>query len=109
MSTSSPKNYRPVGIVLAVSSGIFIGIYAWLTLSHFPLNSSSRGSSFVLKKKGLLRSQKGHTAGEGVAYLKSVSFWLECMLKLYLKHEIAIMVVGNVQYVVHVSQLSQVY
>jgi Magnesium transporter NIPA len=43
-----------VGIVLAIVSGILIG------------------SSFVLKKKGLLRSQAGHTAGEGVAYLKSV-------------------------------------
>jgi hypothetical protein len=31
------------------------------------------GSSFVFKKKGLLRSQAGHAAGEGVAYLKSVS------------------------------------
>lgn len=31
------------------------------------------GSSFVFKKKGLLRSQAGHVAGEGVAYLKSVS------------------------------------
>ena len=30
------------------------------------------GSSFVFKKKGLLRSQAGGTAGEGVAYLKSV-------------------------------------
>lgn len=43
-----------VGIVLAIVSGLLIG------------------SSFVLKKKGLLRSQAGHTAGEGVAYLKSV-------------------------------------
>ena len=30
------------------------------------------GSSFVFKKKGLLRSQAGGVAGEGVAYLKSV-------------------------------------
>jgi hypothetical protein len=43
-----------VGIILAVLSGVLIG------------------SSFVFKKKGLLRSQAGHTAGEGVAYLKSV-------------------------------------
>jgi Magnesium transporter NIPA len=43
-----------VGIVLAVVSGVLIG------------------SSFVFKKRGLLRSQAGHTAGEGVAYLKSV-------------------------------------
>jgi len=44
-----------IGIVLAVLSGVLIG------------------SSFVFKKKGLLRSQAGHAAGEGVAYLKSVS------------------------------------
>jgi hypothetical protein len=43
-----------VGIILAVTSGLLIG------------------SSFVFKKKGLLRSQAGHAAGEGVAYLKSV-------------------------------------
>lgn len=43
-----------VGIVLALVSGVLIG------------------SSFVFKKRGLLRSQAGHTAGEGVAYLKSV-------------------------------------
>jgi hypothetical protein len=46
-----------VGIILAIVSGILIG------------------SSFVLKKKGLLRSQAGHTAGEGVAYLKSPLWW----------------------------------
>lgn len=33
------------------------------------------GSSFVFKKKGLLSSQKGHVAGEGVAYLKSPMWW----------------------------------
>ena len=43
-----------VGVVLAIGSGVLIG------------------SSFVFKKKGLLSSQKGHVAGEGVAYLKSV-------------------------------------
>jgi len=31
------------------------------------------GSSFVFKKKGLLASQAGGEAGQGVAYLKSVS------------------------------------
>lgn len=30
------------------------------------------GSSFVFKKRGLIRSQAGGAAGEGVAYLKSV-------------------------------------
>ncbi|KAF8494629.1 magnesium transporter NIPA-domain-containing protein [Russula emetica] len=46
-----------VGIILAIVSGVLIGC------------------SFVLKKKGLLRSQAGHTAGEGVAYLKSPLWW----------------------------------
>jgi magnesium transporter len=44
-----------IGILLAVGSGVLIG------------------SSFVFKKKGLLSSQKGKVAGEGVGYLKSVS------------------------------------
>lgn len=44
-----------VGVILAVVSGLLIG------------------SSFVFKKKGLLRSQQGGELGEGVAYLKSVS------------------------------------
>ena len=54
-TSTQPPQYRPVGIILAVGSGVLIG------------------SSFVLKKKGLLKSQAGHEAGEGVAYLKSVS------------------------------------
>ncbi|KAI0821671.1 DUF803-domain-containing protein [Trametes gibbosa] len=47
-----------VGIILAVASGLLIG------------------SSFVFKKKGLLRSQQGMVAGEGVAYLKSPLWWI---------------------------------
>ncbi|KAJ7910948.1 magnesium transporter NIPA-domain-containing protein [Mycena leptocephala] len=47
-----------VGILLAITSGLLIG------------------SSFVFKKKGLLRAQAGHAAGEGVAYLKSPLWWL---------------------------------
>lgn len=49
-----------MGIILAVVSGLLIG------------------SSFVFKKKGLLRSQAGAVAGEGVAYLKSVRLALLC-------------------------------
>ncbi|KIJ40912.1 hypothetical protein M422DRAFT_780571 [Sphaerobolus stellatus SS14] len=52
-----PVKYRPVGVALAVGSGLLIG------------------SSFVFKKKGLLSSQKGHAAGEGVGYLKSPLWW----------------------------------
>lgn len=54
-----------IGIILAVGSGALIG------------------SSFVFKKKGLLSSQKGKVAGEGVGYLKSVSSMRErCHLAL---------------------------
>ncbi|KDQ27408.1 hypothetical protein PLEOSDRAFT_1104099 [Pleurotus ostreatus PC15] len=53
----APANLKIVGIILAIVSGILIG------------------SSFVLKKKGLVQSQKGQVAGEGVAYLKSAMWW----------------------------------
>ncbi|CDO73441.1 hypothetical protein BN946_scf185013.g76 [Trametes cinnabarina] len=46
-----------VGVALAIGSGVLIG------------------SSFVFKKRGLLASQKGQVAGEGVAYLKSPMWW----------------------------------
>ncbi|CCM06109.1 uncharacterized protein FIBRA_08358 [Fibroporia radiculosa] len=49
--------FQIVGILLAISSGVLIG------------------TSFVFKKRGLLRSQKGLVAGEGVAYLKSPLWW----------------------------------
>ncbi|THH06049.1 hypothetical protein EW145_g4355 [Phellinidium pouzarii] len=52
------SNLKIVGIVLAIVSGVLIG------------------SSFVFKKKGLLRAQAGGVAGEGVAYLKSPLWWL---------------------------------
>ncbi|KAF8549668.1 DUF803-domain-containing protein [Imleria badia] len=52
-----PSSLKIVGIILAIVSGLLIG------------------SSFVFKKKGLLRSQAGHAAGEGVAYLKSPLWW----------------------------------
>ncbi|KAF9305830.1 hypothetical protein BGZ74_008702 [Mortierella antarctica] len=50
-----PTYYKFIGMALAVSSGIFIG------------------TSFVLKKKGLLRSSA--IAGEGHAYLRSTLWW----------------------------------
>ncbi|KXN81559.1 Magnesium transporter NIPA2 [Leucoagaricus sp. SymC.cos] len=53
----APANLKVVGIILAIVSGLLIG------------------SSFVFKKKGLLRSQAGGELGEGVAYLKSVLWW----------------------------------
>ncbi|KAK4057234.1 hypothetical protein OIO90_001729 [Microbotryomycetes sp. JL221] len=59
-STASPASYKVIGVLLAVGSGLFIG------------------SSFVIKKKGLLASQKKSTkaAGEGHEYLKSWVWWL---------------------------------
>ncbi|RPD59754.1 DUF803-domain-containing protein [Lentinus tigrinus ALCF2SS1-6] len=57
-SLTVPGNLKIVGIILAITSGLLIG------------------SSFVFKKKGLLRSQRGLVAGEGVAYLKSPLWWI---------------------------------
>ncbi|KAF8149435.1 magnesium transporter NIPA-domain-containing protein [Crassisporium funariophilum] len=51
-------NLKIVGVILAIASGLLIG------------------SSFVFKKKGLLRSQGDGELGEGVAYLKSALWWL---------------------------------
>ncbi|KAL1728117.1 magnesium transporter NIPA-domain-containing protein [Schizophyllum commune] len=63
-SVSAPSNLKVVGIILAVISGLLIG------------------SSFVFKKKGLLRSQAGQVAGEGVAYLKSPLWWLGMIMMI---------------------------
>ncbi|KAI7889216.1 magnesium transporter NIPA-domain-containing protein [Mucor mucedo] len=51
--------YKIIGVTLAIASGIFIG------------------SSFVLKKKGLLEAteKSGGVAGEGYGYLKSPMWW----------------------------------
>ncbi|KAL1410836.1 hypothetical protein Q8F55_001779 [Vanrija albida] len=58
VNTDNPK-FKIVGICLAIGSGLFIG------------------SSFVVKKKGLLSStaKSGNEAGEGHAYLKSPLWW----------------------------------
>ncbi|KAG5643319.1 hypothetical protein DXG03_001203 [Asterophora parasitica] len=61
---SAGKNLKVVGIILAITSGVLIG------------------SSFVFKKKGLLRSQAGGEAGEGVAYLKSPLWWLGMIMMI---------------------------
>ncbi|KAI0028594.1 magnesium transporter NIPA-domain-containing protein, partial [Vararia minispora EC-137] len=55
---SASPNFKVIGIGLAIVSGLLIG------------------SSFVFKKRGLLRSQAGHVAGEGVAYLASPLWWI---------------------------------
>ncbi|KAG9007656.1 hypothetical protein FRB90_009296 [Tulasnella sp. 427] len=56
-SSTKSGSLKIVGVILAISSGVLIG------------------SSFVFKKKGLLQSQAGGPAGEGVAYLKSWLWW----------------------------------
>ncbi|KAM0195299.1 hypothetical protein ACHAPQ_003112 [Fusarium lateritium] len=58
-TSGRPGFYKPVGIGLAIGSGVFIGI------------------SFVLKKVGLLRAnEKYHeVAGEGYGYLKNFYWW----------------------------------
>ncbi|KAK7533356.1 magnesium transporter NIPA-domain-containing protein [Phyllosticta citribraziliensis] len=54
-----PAVYKVIGIILALSSGLFIGI------------------SFVLKKKGLLRANEKYNevAGEGYGYLRNWMWW----------------------------------
>ncbi|PYI26385.1 DUF803-domain-containing protein [Aspergillus indologenus CBS 114.80] len=58
-SSSRPASYKIVGICLAVASGFFIG------------------TSFVLKKIGLLRANVKYNeeAGEGYGYLKNLYWW----------------------------------
>lgn len=54
-----PPTYKMVGIILAVCSGLFIGV------------------SFVIKKIGLLQAnvEYNQEAGEGYGYLKNVWWW----------------------------------
>ncbi|KAG9084594.1 hypothetical protein FS749_005104 [Ceratobasidium sp. UAMH 11750] len=52
-----PPQFKVVGVILAVVSGVLIG------------------GSFVFKKVCLIKSQAGHEAGEGVGYLKSALWW----------------------------------
>lgn len=54
-----PPVYKAIGISLAISSGVFIG------------------TSFVLKKKGLLKANVKYNeeAGEGYGYLKNAYWW----------------------------------
>lgn len=58
-TTQKPASYKIIGISLAVGSGVFIG------------------TSFVLKKFGLLKANEKYNevAGEGYGYLKNVFWW----------------------------------
>lgn len=66
-SLSVGSNLKVVGIILAIISGILIG------------------SSFVFKKKGLVRAaaKAGTDLGEGVAYLKSVLWWSGMIMMIF--------------------------
>ncbi|RII18971.1 hypothetical protein CUC08_Gglean001634 [Alternaria sp. MG1] len=56
-----PGSYKIIGLVLAIASGVFIG------------------TSFVIKKHGLLQANKKYNeeAGEGYGYLKNAWWWLD--------------------------------
>lgn len=58
-SEGRPAVYKVVGLILAITSGLFIGV------------------SFVLKKMGLLKANVKYNeeAGEGYGYLKNVWWW----------------------------------
>ena len=58
-TATRPPIYKAVGIILAICSGLFIGI------------------SFVLKKVGLLKANTKYNeeAGEGYGYLKNAYWW----------------------------------
>jgi hypothetical protein len=57
-------SFKAVGVSLAITSGLFIGV------------------SFVLKKKGLLAAniKEGKEAGEGYGYLKNAWWWTGMIL-----------------------------
>ncbi|QDS71845.1 hypothetical protein FKW77_009921 [Venturia effusa] len=59
-----PASYKIIGLVLAIASGLFIGV------------------SFVLKKHGLLKAniKYNEEAGEGYGYLKNVWWWTGMIL-----------------------------
>jgi hypothetical protein len=67
-----PGSYKIIGLVLAIASGVFIG------------------TSFVIKKHGLLQANKKYNeeAGEGYGYLKNAWWWLGMTL----------MIVGEIWY-----------
>lgn len=65
-SDERPGFYKAVGISLAITSGVFIG------------------TSFVLKKTGLLRAniKYNEEAGEGYGYLKNAYWWIGMTLMI---------------------------
>jgi hypothetical protein len=65
-ASKRPPIYKVIGIILAISSGVFIGI------------------SFVIKKVGLLKANVKYNeeAGEGYGYLKNAWWWLGMTLMI---------------------------
>lgn len=65
-TSSRPPVYKAIGIILAVCSGLFIG------------------TSFVLKKHGLLKANEKYNeaAGEGYGYLKNGWWWTGMILMI---------------------------
>lgn len=63
---NKPSSYKVIGLVLAICSGLFIGV------------------SFVLKKHGLLKANEKYNeeAGEGYGYLKNFWWWLGMTLMI---------------------------
>ncbi|KAH7410048.1 magnesium transporter NIPA-domain-containing protein [Phaeosphaeria sp. MPI-PUGE-AT-0046c] len=61
-----PPSYKIIGLVLAIASGVFIG------------------TSFVIKKHGLLQANEKYNeeAGEGYGYLKNAWWWLGMTLMI---------------------------
>ena len=64
--SSRPGSYKIIGIVLAIASGVFIGV------------------SFVIKKQGLLQANEKYNeeAGERYSYLKNVWWWFGMTLMI---------------------------
>jgi drug/metabolite transporter (DMT)-like permease len=64
--SSRPGSYKIIGVVLAIASGLFIGV------------------SFVIKKHGLLQANEKYNeeAGEGYSYLKNAWWWFGMILMI---------------------------
>lgn len=71
--------YFNIGIILAISSNIFIGNSSKLSITFLSFNSYklSLGASFIIKKKALIQLQRyGIRAGEGGhGYLRQFTWW----------------------------------
>lgn len=65
-NATRPPIYKAVGLILAICSGLFIGV------------------SFVIKKVGLLKANEKYNeeAGEGYGYLKNAWWWLGMSLMI---------------------------